>query len=107
MKQNLFQSPIGRLRITAFAEGVSFLILLGIAMPLKYFAGMPLAVKIAGMTHGVLFILFLFSLIDVKITHRWTIAKSGMAFASSLLPFGTFVLDTRVLKKEMHNIQTP
>ena len=88
------------MRITAFLEGLSFLILLGIAMPLKYLAGMPLAVKFAGMTHGVLFILFLFSLIDVKISHRWTVAKSGIAFVSSLLPFGTFVLDARMLKKE-------
>ena len=101
--KNFFQSPIGRLRITAFAEGVSFLVLLGIAMPLKYVWGMPVAVKIAGMTHGVLFILFLFSLIDVKISHKWSIGKSGMAFVSSLLPFGTFVLDARVLKKEMEN----
>jgi integral membrane protein len=105
MKQNFFQTPMGRLRITAFLEGLSFLILLGIAMPLKYLGGMPMAVKFAGMTHGVLFILFLFSLIDVKISHRWTIAKSGMAFISSLLPFGTFVLDARVLKKEMDRPQ--
>ncbi len=102
MKQNLFQSPIGRLRITAFLEGVSFLILLGIAVPLKYFAAMPTAVKVPGMIHGILFILFVFTLIDVKISHKWSLAKSGMAFVSALLPFGTFVLDARVLKKEMN-----
>ena len=96
---------MGRLRITAFLEGLSFIILLGIAMPLKYFAGMPAAVKIVGMAHGVLFILFLFSLIDVKISHRWSIVKSGVAFISSLLPFGTFVLDAKVLKKEMEQHQ--
>ena len=61
MKQNFFQSPIGRLRIIAFLEGVSFLLLTGIAMPLKYMAGMPMAVKIAGMAHGVFFILFICS----------------------------------------------
>ena len=101
MKQNIFQTPIGRFRIIAFLEGVSFLVLLGIAMPLKYFAGLPLAVKIVGMAHGILFILFIFSLVDVKLSHRWSLSKSAMAFASSLLPFGTFVLDARVLKKEM------
>lgn len=101
MKQNLFQTPIGRFRIIAFAEGVSFLILLCIAMPLKYFSGIPLAVKIAGMAHGIFFILFIFSLVDVKISHRWSLSKSAMAFAASLLPFGTFVLDARLLKKEM------
>jgi len=103
MNPSLLKSPIGRLRIIAFLEGVSFIALLGIAMPLKYFAGMPLTVKITGMAHGILFILFIFSLIDVKISHRWSLMKSGMAFSASLLPFGTFVLDARVLKKEMEH----
>jgi integral membrane protein len=103
MKQNFFQSPIGRLRIIAFLEGVSFLVLLGIAMPLKYMAGMPLAVKVVGMAHGVLFIGFIFSLIDVKISHRWGIGKMIIAFIASLIPFGTFVLDARLLKKEALN----
>ena len=102
MNQNLLQTPMGRLRVTAFLEGVSFLILLGVAVPLKYFAAMPTAVKIPGMIHGILFILFIFALIDVKISHKWSLGKSGMAFVSALLPFGTFVLDSRVLKKEMN-----
>mgnify|MGYP001569410129 CR=1 FL=1 len=103
MKRIFIQSPIGRLRIIAFLEGVSFLVLLGIAMPLKYYAGMPLAVKIVGMAHGVFFILFIFSLMDVKISHRWGFGKIIIAFIASLLPFGTFVLDARVLKKEALN----
>jgi integral membrane protein len=103
MKQSILKSPIGRLRIIAFLEGVSFIGLLGIAMPLKYFAGMSLAVKFAGMGHGVLFILFVFALVDVKISHRWSLTKSGLAFLASFLPFGTFILDARVLKKEMGN----
>jgi integral membrane protein len=101
MKQKYFQSPIGRLRIIAFLEGVSFLILLGIAMPLKYMAGMPEAVKIVGMAHGVFFIAFIFSLIDVKISTRMGFGKIILAFIASLLPFGTFVLDAKLLKKEM------
>jgi integral membrane protein len=101
MKQNFLKSPIGRLRLIAFLEGVSFLVLLGIAMPLKYYAGMPLAVKTVGMAHGILFVLFGFSLIEVKISNRWSLTKTFIAFLSSLLPFGTFVLDARVLKKEM------
>ena len=101
MAQNFFQSPIGRLRIIAFLEGVSFLFLLGIAMPLKYMAGMPVAVKISGMAHGIFFILFIFALIDVKMSHRWTLGRTAAAFLASLLPFGTFVLDAKLLKKEM------
>lgn len=101
MKQNFLKSPIGRLRIIAFLEGVSFLILTGIAMPLKYMAGMPMAVKIVGMAHGVFFILFVFSLIDTAISKRWGFGKIAAAFLASLLPFGTFVLDAKLLKKEM------
>jgi integral membrane protein len=104
MKQPILNSSIGRLRVIAFLEGISFLVLTGIAMPLKYIGGMPFAVRIAGMVHGVLFILFIFSLIDVKINQRWSLAKSGLAFLASLLPFGTFVLDARVLKKEKESI---
>ena len=101
MNQNFLKSSVGRLRIIAFLEGVSFLILTGIAMPLKYMAGMPMAVKIAGMAHGVFFILFIFALIDVRISRNWGFGKLGVAFLASLLPFGTFVLDAKLLKKEM------
>ena len=52
-----FKSPLNRLRVVAFWEGVSFLVLLGVAMPLKYLAGWPLAVRVVGMAHGILFIL--------------------------------------------------
>ncbi len=101
MKQGLFQSPIGRLRIIAFLEGVSFLILLGIAMPMKYYYDSPMAVRVVGMAHGILFLLFIFSLIDVKISRNWSLIKTGVAFLASLVPFGTFVLDAAMLKKEM------
>ncbi|MSP17466.1 MAG: DUF3817 domain-containing protein, partial [Myxococcales bacterium] len=46
------RTPIGRLRVVAFAEGCSFLLLLGVAMPLKYLAGLPLAVRLVGSLHG-------------------------------------------------------
>ncbi len=100
--KKMLQSPIGRLRIIAFLEGVSFLVLLGIAMPLKYYCDSPMAVRVIGMAHGVFFIAFIFSLIDVKISHRWSLGKMLIAFIASLVPFGTFVLDAKVLKKEIH-----
>ena len=59
---SLRRSSIGRLRAVALAEGISFLVLLGVAMPLKYLADMPLAVRIAGWLHGLLFIAVLFML---------------------------------------------
>ena len=59
MKNSFFSSTLGRFRLVAIMEGVSFLVLLGIAMPLKYFADMPLAVKYIGWLHGLLFVLYM------------------------------------------------
>lgn len=87
-------------RIIAFLEGVSFLILLFIAMPMKYFMAQPLPVKITGMAHGVLFIAFVFYLLMVQSEYRWPVKKTILAFLASIVPFGTFVLDARVLKQE-------
>lgn len=87
-------------RVIAIAEGISFLVLLFIAMPLKYFAGFPHAVKYVGWIHGILFIAFCIFLLLVKIKFHWTIKKSLIAFVASLLPFGTFVLDAKILSRE-------
>ena len=61
----MLNDTFSRFRLISFIEGISFLILVFIAMPLKYLAGIPLAVKIVGMAHGVLFILFFIALILV------------------------------------------
>ena len=80
-------------RKIAFAEGVSFLLLLFIAMPLKYFAGLPLMVTIVGGMHGILFIAFIILALLVKsefARNFWWLLK---AFIASIIPFGTFVMD--------------
>jgi integral membrane protein len=97
---NFSKTPIGTLRLTGISEGFSFLILLFIAMPLKYFAGMPLAVKYAGWIHGILFILYVLALIRVKALHKWSVKKTFVGFIAALLPFGTFVFDTTLRKEE-------
>ena len=89
------------LRIIAIAEGVSFLILLGIAMPLKYFMNMPMAVKIVGYMHGFLFIAFISLAWAVKSTLNKNIVWFGKALVASLLPFGTFVFDRGLKKDEL------
>lgn len=86
-------------RKIAIAEGISFLFLLCIAMPLKYFADMPMAVKIAGYMHGFLFIGFVLLAWETKNKLNKSFGWFGLAFLASLLPFGTFVLD-RGLKRE-------
>lgn len=90
-------------RKTAIAEGISFLVLLGIAMPLKYFAGMPEAVTIAGSLHGVLFIAFMVLAREVKNGLKKNIKWYAGCFLAAILPFGTFVLDKK-LKKEQEQV---
>ncbi len=96
----MLKTPIGRLRAVALLEGVSFLVLLFIAMPLKYLAGMPLAVKMVGWAHGLLFVLYLLALVEVAVAHRWSLVRIVGAFIASLVPFGTFVLDARLRREE-------
>lgn len=99
MNNSYWNSTLGRFRLIAILEGISYLILLGIAMPLKYFAQLPDAVKYTGWVHGVLFVLYITLLLKVWMQYRWSFGKVVLAFIASLLPFGTFVLDSK-LKKE-------
>jgi integral membrane protein len=65
-------SELQRFRLIAFLEGLSFVLLVFVAMPLKYWAGVPLAVRIVGMAHGLLFLVFLGSLFDVAVKRGWS-----------------------------------
>jgi integral membrane protein len=87
-------------RLTAIAEGISFLILLGIAMPLKYFADMPMAVMICGMLHGVLFVAFVVMARGVRDELGKSWLWFGKAMLASILPFGTIVMDKQWKKEE-------
>lgn len=84
---------IGLLRVVGIAEGISYLVLLGIAMPLKYFAGLPSMVHYAGWAHGLLFMLYVAVVAVVGYAHRWQVARVLKALAASVIPFGPFVLD--------------
>lgn len=83
-------------RMIALAEGVSFLLLLLIAMPLKYMAGLPQMVKLVGWAHGALFIAFLALALEVKAILNKNFFWLLKAFAASVVPVGTFVLETRM-----------
>ncbi len=80
----------GRFLAIAFLEGISYLILLLIAMPLKYLAGKPEMVKQVGMAHGLLFVLFALTLVQVTMDQGWKLSKAAKAMGASFLPFGTF-----------------
>lgn len=93
-------NPIPLLRRVGLIEAVSFLLLLGVAMPLKYIFHQPLAVKVVGWMHGVLFVMFCFALLRVWMTARWPFGRVVMVFIAALLPFGPFVVDRRMREWE-------
>ena len=96
----MLRSPVGRLRAAAMIEGASFLLLLGVAMPLKYFAGMPAAVKFAGWTHGLLFIAFCMCLLVAHGERQWPLRWTALVFIAALLPFGPFWIDDRLKRAD-------
>ena len=103
----MLTNPIGRLRLIGLLEGSSFLILLGVAMPLKYAAGLPMAVKYVGWAHGALFLLFLLALAQAAAKTDWGFKKIAGAFIASLIPLGTFVMDRQWKADEQALLATP
>ena len=88
------------LRIVGLTEAVSYMLLVGVAMPLKYVASQPKAVSIVGMIHGILFVLFCFALVRATVVAKWPLSRAAMLFVASLVPFGPFVLDKRMKQWE-------
>jgi integral membrane protein len=89
----MWKTPIGRLRVAGYLEGISFLVLLLIAMPLKYLAGISEAVQVVGWAHGVLFVLYMAALAVVFFRYRWPFLKGLKGFIAAFLPGGPFWFD--------------
>lgn len=89
---------ITRFRTVAIAEGISFLVLLFIAMPLKYMADMPLAVKVVGWIHGVLFVWYWVAALPLFTKLKWDVERIFGLGLASVLPFGTFVMERMWLR---------
>lgn len=100
MLLRLFSSSLGRLRVVGFLEGLSFVVLLGVAMPLKYVFGQPEAVRAVGMAHGGLFVLYALLVIGAALEYGWSLRKAALAFAASVVPLGTFWADKRLFRTE-------
>lgn len=98
-----FKSTLGVLRILALLEGVSYL-LFALTMPLKYIYEMPTPNKIVGMAHGFLFIAYCIMVFVVNQERKWSFLTNIWAYLASLIPFGTFVADAKVFKKEQELI---
>jgi len=92
-------SELDKFRLINKVEGYSFLLLLFIAMPLKYMAGYPVATKIAGMIHGVLFIGFIYQLIVATDEVPFSKKEAFIFFVASVLPFGSFYNEKRCIVK--------
>ena len=90
------KNPVSLLRLVSLAEGVSYLVLLGIAMPLKYGANMPGAVRIVGSIHGALFVVFCVALLRAMLGARWPISRAALVFVASLVPLAAFWMDRRI-----------
>jgi integral membrane protein len=86
-----------RFKWISIVEGLSFLILLFIAMPLKYVADMPLAVTYVGWAHGLLFVLYIYVVFPTAYKVGWDFKKTFLALTASVLPFGPFVFDKYIL----------
>ncbi|HXD93425.1 MAG TPA: DUF3817 domain-containing protein [Bacteroidia bacterium] len=97
---NLLKSKIGQLRIVAFLEGVSLLVLVFIGMPFKYWLNNPALVKTLGPIHGILFLLFVVSTIGVATAQNWSFkTTTWKVLLSSFVPFGTFYIDKKILRE--------
>ena len=96
----LIKTPLGRLRILAFLEGTSFLLILFITMPLKYAYDMPEPNKMIGMVHGVLFIAYIVLVLQIKFHLDWGNKKTFLALLASIIPFGTFWADKKLFREE-------
>ncbi len=92
------KTPLGRLRVIGWWEGVSFLVLLLVAMPLKYVWDMPLAVRVVGMAHGVLFMLYVLAAIQAALEYDWPWKKTALVLIASVLPAGPFIVDAKILR---------
>lgn len=87
---------VTHLRWLCFIEGLSLILLVGVAMPLKYVWAMPLAVRYVGMVHGLLWLVLIVLLIAVAWRMRWSLGRSSAVFFSSIVPFGFLLIDRRM-----------
>ena len=96
----MLRTNIGRLRIAGFLEGISYLVLLCICMPLKYIGGIPEPTSFVGMAHGIIFIIYCVFVMVVMVKYKWSLMKTFWALLASVLPFGTFVADVRIFRQQ-------
>ena len=93
-----FDTTLNRLRSIGILEALSFLLLLGIAMPLKYLCGAPELVRIVGMAHGILWLLYIALAALGQLDYKWPARTTALLLLASLLPFGPLIADAKLLR---------
>ncbi len=88
-------------RIVSYLEGISYLLLLFVGVPLKYFADYDILVKSLGMPHGLLFILYVLLTFFIKPNFNWSNKDFFSILVASIIPFGTFYVDKKYLKNSI------
>jgi len=95
----LLKTKVGRLRIVGFLEGISLIVLLFIAVPLKYIWGYPMGSQVMGTIHGALFLLFVVNTLSVGVEQNWKFATTTWkVLLACVIPFGTFYIDNKILR---------
>lgn len=98
--KHFLTSNIGRLRLLGLLEGVSLLLLVGIAVPIKYMLGDPALVRSIGPVHGILFLLFVVNTLSVGVEYNWRFTTTTWkVLLACIIPFGTFYIDKKILSK--------
>lgn len=91
-------SRINIFRIIALLEGISYILLLGIAVPIKYILNDPTYVKMLGMPHGLLFVAYIILAFVIRTKLNWNSKTMFIVLLASIIPFGTFYVDLKYLK---------
>lgn len=94
-KEKFNMNSINTFRVISFLEGLSYILLLFIAVPLKYLADQGSMVKLLGMPHGILFITYIILALIIRAKMKWNIQTTMLVLVASLLPFGTFYIDRK------------
>ncbi|KWW15465.1 MULTISPECIES: DUF3817 domain-containing protein [Peribacillus] len=95
----MFSTAFGWFRFITIIEGISYVLLLAIGMPIKYILNIGEATLILGSIHGFLFVVFGLLLLYVSLQSKWSFVKMALIFIVSFIPFGNFVIDRKVLKQ--------
>mgnify|MGYP001209917269 CR=1 FL=1 len=94
----MLSTALGRFRLISFIEGVSTIVLILIAMPLKYWFDIPMFVRPAGWTHGLLFMIYIGMLVSTWASQAWPLRMFIVGFLAAIPPFGTFLYDHFMVK---------